>query len=161
MLLAVVAGRAEVHPSFRALSGCLEFTVRRHKFNKDFLLQAILTLLAVEDKENHGSNDTNAKTCALYVLQAVYASVPYADPGKAELNALAPAWRSERGDKPLTACLLAQISQLRDERKAKTQSPARAEVARQYTRALQNAFVTIVCRTQKQDKFYKLVSCLL
>jgi len=26
-----------VHPSFRAISGRLKFTVRRHKFNKDFL----------------------------------------------------------------------------------------------------------------------------
>ena len=26
-----------VDPSFRALSGCLKFTVRRHKFNKDSL----------------------------------------------------------------------------------------------------------------------------
>ena len=29
-----------VHPSFRALSGCLQLTVRRHKFNTDSLLQA-------------------------------------------------------------------------------------------------------------------------
>jgi len=34
---------APVDPSFRALSGRLKFTVRRHKFNKDSLLQVFVT----------------------------------------------------------------------------------------------------------------------
>ena len=43
-----------VDPSFRALSGCLKFTVRRHKFNKDSLhggqvLSAVDVIVEVRD----------------------------------------------------------------------------------------------------------------
>jgi len=37
--LCIVKSLGPVVPSFRALSGPLEFTVRRHKFNKDSLFR--------------------------------------------------------------------------------------------------------------------------
>ena len=50
-----------VDPSFRALSGRLMFTVRRHKFNKDSVsLQAVMQKLYSEEEQAKSSRQSLA-----------------------------------------------------------------------------------------------------